>query len=118
MDVFHVEGTELAKNFLVLGIPSAILVGLFHEFLHSVLGVSLSAILAISVILGVTVTLGYVVNQKLLDLEIEMYQIVLTALSMIVGHVGLHYVLGFPAVAGVGLGVIVLSAVGYVLNYL
>lgn len=118
MDLFHVDGETLAKNTLILGIPSAILVGLLHEFLHSILGVSLTAILSISVILGVTVSLGYVVNQKLLDLEIEMYQIVLTFLAMSVGHIGLHYVLGFPAVAGVGLGVIALSAVGYVLNYL
>lgn len=118
MGYFHVDGSELAKNFLVLGVPSAILIGFLHEVLHSLLGVDFSAILVISLILGVTVTAGYLVNQKLLDLEVENYQIVLTALSMILGHIGLHYVLGFPAVAGVGLGVVLLSAVGYVMNYL
>lgn len=112
------DGTQVAKEFGLLGVPSAILFGLIHEGFHRILGVEPNAIALISILLGSLGIVGYVVNQELLDREVELYQVILTGLALLVGHLGLHFVLGFPAVLGVGTGVVVLTAVGYLLNYL
>jgi len=118
MEIDLPDGSQMAKEFLILGVPSALLFGLIHEAFHSVLGVEPNAIAIISIILGSLGIVGYVVNQELLDREVELYQVILTGLALLLGHLGLHFVLGFPAVMGVGTGVIVLTAVGYLLNYL
>lgn len=117
MDKFPDSG-QFAKEVLLLGLPSALLFGVIHDMAHSVFGAELTGISIVSVILGSLAVVGYVVNQELLDREVEFYQVAFTGLALLAGHYGLHYVLGFPAIAGVGTGVIVLTLVGYVLNYL